>query len=464
MSRALWTAQEAAQATGGTATGAWTVSGISIDTRSLEKGDLFVALTGESRDGHDFVAGALSKGAGAALVSRRPANVAADAPLLIVADTQKGLEALARAARARSKARIVAVTGSAGKTTTKEMLRLMLARGGSVAASAASYNNHWGVPLSLARMREDVRFGIFEIGMNHSGEIRALVSQVRPHVAIITTVAPGHLEFFGTVEKVADAKAEIFEGIEPGGAAILPADNAQFSRLEARARALGIARILTFGTRAGCDARLVSAAANANGQDVTAEIGGKTLCFAIGAAGNHVAMNAMAGLLAARELGMAIEDAALGLAGFAPLKGRGARIACGDIEIIDESYNANPASMAAALQLLGAAQPKSGGRRLAVLGDMLELGVDGPRLHRQLGQPIADAHADLVFLAGPLMAALWEAIPARHRGAYAESSAKLAPELAAGVRAGDVLLVKGSFGSRMFVIIDALRARAPAPA
>ncbi|MSP95206.1 MAG: UDP-N-acetylmuramoylalanyl-D-glutamyl-2,6-diaminopimelate--D-alanyl-D-alanine ligase [Alphaproteobacteria bacterium] len=460
----LWSAQEAVAATGGKSTRDWNAFGISIDTRTLETGDLFVALSGENRDGHDFVAGALAKGAAAALVNRRSQDVPADAALLIVADTQKGLEALGRAARARSKARIVAVTGSAGKTTTKEMLRLMLARAGSVAASAASYNNHFGVPLSLARMGRDASFGVFEIGMNHEGEIRSLVAQVRPHVAIITIVAPGHLEYFGTVEKIADAKAEIFEGLEPGGVAILPADNPQFPRLEARARALGVSTILTFGTRDGADARLVFARSTANGQDVIAGIGGEKIAFAIGAAGTHVAMNAIAALLAARALGVSVKDAAPGLEGFTALKGRGARLTLSGIDIIDESYNANPASMAAALQLLGASAPREGGRRIAVLGDMLELGVEGPKLHRQLAKDIADARADLVFLSGSLMEALWEALPPRHRGAYAEKSSALAPEIVASVRAGDVLLIKGSFGSRMSVVIDALRARVAAPA
>ncbi len=271
--------------------------------RSIERGDLFVALQGDSRDGHGFVAAALEKGAGAALVSRVPDGVASDAPLLIVGDTQQGLENLGRAARVRSHAKIVAVTGSAGKTTTKEMLRQMLSTTGQVAASAASYNNHWGVPLSLARITREAAFGVFEIGMNHAGEIRALNAFVRPHVALITTIAPAHLEYFGTVEAIADAKAEIFESVEPGGAVILPAENPQCDRLKGHALAAGVKRALTFGTRAGADARLLSAEPYGEGQKVVAELGGNRLAFSIGAAGAHIAMNAMAALLATRELG-----------------------------------------------------------------------------------------------------------------------------------------------------------------
>ena len=460
----LWTAEEAARATGGKTTRDWSAHGVSIDTRSLEPGDLFVALQGDSRDGHGFVAGALEKGAAAALVSRVPDKVAAGAPLLMVGDTQRALEDLGRASRARSPARIVAVTGSAGKTTTKEMLRLMLSPAGEVAASAASYNNHWGVPLSLARMEREAAYGVFEIGMNHAGEIRALNAFVRPHVALITTIAPAHLEYFGTVEAIADAKGEIFEGLEPGGAAILPADNPQVDRLKAHAQAAGVKRVLTFGTRAGADARLHSAEGDGDGQEIVAELGGKRLAFSIGAAGAHIAMNAIAGLLAARELGADVKAAADALANFTALKGRGARFSARGIEIIDESYNANPASMKAALGLLGQTQPKQQGRRIAVLGDMLELGADSAGLHRGLAKDIAAAPADLVFLCGPQMAALWQALPERSRGAYAEKSIELAPELMRNLRAGDVVLVKGSFGSRMSVIIDALKSREAATA
>ena len=460
----LWTGFDAAVATGGKTAGRGVANGVSIDTRTVERGDLFVALTGESRDGHEFVAEALKKGAAAALVSRLPPGVLEDAPLLMVSDTQKGLEDLGRAARARSKARIVAVTGSAGKTTTKEMLRLILSRSGSVAASAASYNNHWGVPLSLARMPLDSAYGVLEVGMNHAGEIRSLVQFVRPHVAVITTVAPAHLEHFGTVEAIADAKAEILEGIEPGGAAILPLENPQFERLLKHAKANNVANILTFGKSPNADAHLLSATTQGDGQNVLATIGKMRLAFSVGAAGGHIAMNAIAALLAARELGADVARGADELTNFAALKGRGARFQAGDVEVIDESYNANPASMAAAIELLAKAEPQRGGRRIAALGDMRELGPESASLHKALARNLAAARADLVFLCGPNMRALWDALPAKARGHHSETSTDLAPKIMGALKSGDVVLVKGSFGSRMSVVIDALKVRKAATA
>ncbi len=461
---ALWTSDEAANVAGGTATAPWRATGVSIDTRTLEPGDLFVALRGEGRDGHEFVAAALQKRAAAALVSRIPDDVTRDAPLLVVNNTLRGLEALGDAARSRTQARIIAVTGSAGKTTTKEMLRLMLSRQGRVVASAASYNNHWGVPLSLARMPAETEFGVFEIGMNHAGEIRQLVSHVRPHVALITTIAPAHIEFFGTLEAIADAKAEILEGIEPGGACLLPGDNEQFNQLKRRAEELLIRTIVSFGGRENSEARLVSAAATGAGQEIEARIFGERIVFRIAAPGRHIALNAVAALAAVALAGGEVERAAGVLAGFAPLKGRGARMAVGDIEIIDESYNANPASMTAALDVLRATPVTRGGRRIAVLGDMLELGAESERLHAGLASHVTAANADLVFLCGPQMRALWAGIPPHHRGAYRETSDELAPELIQRVRAGDVVLVKGSLGSRMAVIVEALKNREPAAA
>jgi UDP-N-acetylmuramoyl-tripeptide--D-alanyl-D-alanine ligase len=300
--------------------------------------------------------------------------------------------------------------------------------------------------------------------MNHAGEIRALVRQVRPHVAIVTTIAPAHLEYFGTVEAIADAKAEIFEGIEKGGAAILPADNPQFDRLTAHAEATGVARILSFGQKAGVDARLLTSEPLGDGQMVTAEIAGARMQFVIGASGQHIAGNAMAALLTAHVMGADIAKGAEGLADFAALKGRGARFSANGIDVIDESYNANPASMTAALALLARSKPKNGGRRIAVLGDMLELGEQSAELHRAIATDISTAHADLVFLCGAKMTSLWEALPDSVRGAHTGVSSELAPKLLAALRHGDVVLVKGSFGSRMSVIIDALRARETASA
>ncbi len=445
---ALWTSDDAVAATLGEVVGSelasgFDASGLSIDTRSLKPGDLFVALK-DVRDGHDFVAAAFEKQAAAALVSR---DVEAKGPLLKVANTLRGLEDLARAARARSDAKIVAVTGSAGKTTTKEILRLALSALGTTHCSAASFNNHWGVPLSLASMPKSARYAVFEIGMNHFGEIRALVGFVRPHVALVTTIAPAHLEFFGTCEAIADAKSEIFEGLAPGGAALIPSDSPYAPRLIARAKQSHAARVLTFG-EAG-DARLLSY----DDGHVRCEILGRPVEFHTGAPGRHIANNALGALLAVASLDGDVLNAAAALRGFAPLKGRGLRFGAGGIEVIDESYNANPASMAAALALLGASK----GRRIAVLGDMREMGDDADAHHAGLAKPIEDARTDLVFLCGEHMKALWEKLPASRRGGWAATSADLVPALKQALHPGDVVLVKGSNGTRLSVVIDALR-------
>jgi UDP-N-acetylmuramoyl-tripeptide--D-alanyl-D-alanine ligase len=457
----LWTAEEMEAATLGRATRRFAAEGISIDTRTLKSGEVFVALKGESRDGHRFVRAALERGAAAALVSRKSEDVAENAPLLFVANTQRGLEDLGVAARKRTGAKVAAITGSAGKTTTKEMLRLALGALGLTHASASSYNNHWGVPLSLAQFPRGFRFGVFEIGMNHFGEIRSLVGFVRPHVAVITTIAPAHLEYFGSVEGIADAKSEIFGGLLPNGTAIVPAENPCTDRLVARARQLDVKRLLTFGQSAHADARLVSVDDAAKQMRVEAEILGRAYTFAVGASGMHIVHNALATLLAVVALDEDVSRAADALAAFSALKGRGARLALplrgGAIEIIDESYNANPASMRAALALLAAAKPGAGGRRIAVLGDMLELGPESAALHADLADAVEDAKADLVFACGRDMRALYDALPASRRGSWAETSSEIAPEIVRTVRAGDEVLVKGSLGSRMAVILEALR-------
>jgi UDP-N-acetylmuramoyl-tripeptide--D-alanyl-D-alanine ligase len=452
---ALWTSEEAQGATLGTSSRIFAVNGLSIDTRTLKKNDLFVALKGENRDGHDFVRSAFDAGAGAALVTHRPADVPGTAALLTVANTQRALEDLAVAARARSDAKIIAVTGSAGKTTTKEILRVALGALGKTHASVASYNNHWGVPFSLASLPRDVRYGVFEIGMNHFGEIRSLVGFARPHVALVTTIAPAHLEFFGTCEAIADAKSEIFEGIAPGGAALIPGDSPYAERLVARARQAHVSRILKFGSASGSDARLVEYAESDAGSQVKADICGTPVEFRIGAPGQHVADNAVGALLAVAMADGDVLNAAAALRRFTALKGRGARFSAGGVDVIDESYNANPTSMAAALALLASAK----GRRIAVLGDMLEMGPHGAVHHAGLATPIEAARADLVFICGTQMKSLWEILPASRKGAYAASSAELAPLLATALQRGDTVLVKGSLGSKMAVIIDALKAR-----
>jgi UDP-N-acetylmuramoyl-tripeptide--D-alanyl-D-alanine ligase len=451
---ALWTHADAEAATLGTATQAFAAGGLSIDTRTLKEGDLFVALKGDNRDGHDFVAAAFEARAAAALVSLSFDD--ASGPLLRVGHTQRALEDLARAARGRSDAKFVAVTGSAGKTTTKEMLRLAFGALGRTHASAASYNNHWGVPLSLASVPRDARYAILEIGMNHFGEIRSLAFLVEPHVALITTIAPAHLEHFGTCEAIADAKSEIFESVMAGGVALLPSDNPYCARLAARARQCHVSRIHTFGAREGSDARLLGYEERDSGALVRADIMGMPVEFAIAAPGRHIAGNALGTLLAVAALGGDVLNAAAALRTFAALKGRGARFSAGGIDVVDESYNANPASMEAALALLGSAK----GRRVAVLGDMLELGSDAPALHAALATAIEAARLDLVFLCGPHMTALWEKLPASRQGAIAARADELVPSVLAAIRQGDTVLVKGSNGMRLSLVIDALKPRA----
>jgi len=454
---ALWTSSEAEAATLGKASHEFSATGMSIDTRTLKPGDLFIALKGDARDGHDFVKAAFDAKASAALVSRKPEGVSGT--LLTVAHVQRGLEDLARASRARSHAKIIAVTGSAGKTTTKEMLRLAFGALGNTHASAASYNNHWGVPLSLASMPRETEYGVFEVGMNHFGELRNLVSFVRPHVALVTTIAPAHLEFFGSCEAIADAKSEIFEGILPGGSALIPDDSEYAARLSARARQAGVNRVLSFGA-SGKDARLIGFNETEDGMKVQSEILGRRVDFRIAAPGAHIAGNAIGALLAVAMLEGDVLNAAAALSQFSALKGRGARfkvkVGAGSAEIIDESYNANPASMAAALALLGSANAK---RRIAVLGDMLEMGPEGAAHHAGLAGPIEDARVDTVYANGAQMKSLWDVLPASRRGSYAATSSEIAPLVAGGLQDGDVVLVKGSLGSRMAASIDALKAR-----
>lgn len=461
MSPTLWTAEAAAAATAGTATSPWRASGVSIDSRTVAPGELFVALVGERQDGHLFVADALARGAAAAMVHRRPEGLAPDAPLLLVRDTLEGLWALARAGRTRSRARVVAVTGSVGKTGTKEALRHVLDRQGGCHASAASHNNHWGVPLTLARLPEAISWAVVEIGMNHAGEIRALVPLARPVVAVITAIAPAHIgNFADGIEGIARAKAEILESLEPGGTAVLPADTPQFPILLEASQRAGVARIVTFGEAASAEWRLLAVELGPTGSTVEAECAGRIRRFRLGAPGRHWASNALAVLAAVEALGADLDRAAADLADFAPPSGRGRqrrlRWRNGEILLLDESYNANPASMAAAIALLGL----QAGRRVAVLGDMLELGEGAEAMHAALAEPLCAATVARVFTCGPLMAALDRALPASMRGPHAADSAALAPLVMDELRPGDVVLVKGSLGSRMARVIEALEASA----
>ena len=464
MSRPLYTADELAAALGAPTDALQAaVTGVSIDTRTLQPGDLFVAIKGDAQDGHAYVAKAFEQGAVGAIVSAVEADAFSPfGPVFAVADTLAAMERLGAAARARSQAKIVAVTGSVGKTSAKEMLRVALGALGPTHASAASYNNHWGVPLTLARLPREARFGVFEIGMNHAGEIATLAPQVRPHVALITTIAPVHIEYLGSLAAIADAKAEIFDGMAAGGVAVLNRDAPEFERLRARAAARG-ARVVSFGRGEGVDAQLKGTARAADGSKIEAALFGRAFAFALGAPGEHMAMNAVGALAAVASLGGDVAAAAAALAHFAPPKGRGERLTLaadgGPFIVIDESYNANPASMRAALGLLGDTEPGPGGRRIAVLGDMLELGPEGQALHAELAPAIGENRVDLLFGAGPLTKALIDRAPKSTAATWGPKASDIEAATLAAVRPGDVVMVKGSNGSRMGPIVSALRAR-----
>ena len=442
------------------------MSGVTIDSRAVAKGDIFVAIKGDRLDGHDFTAAALKAGAGVAIVSRPDDAMREAGSLLAVGDPLAALEGMGRAARARCSAQIIGVTGSVGKTSTKEALKAALSGSGLTHASAASFNNHWGVPLTLARMRRETAYGVFEIGMNHAGEITPLVKMVRPHVALITTIAASHLGHFKSLDEIADAKAEIFLGLEPGGSAVINRDTPYYDRLAAAARISGAARIIGFGRHGAAEVRLEQIALHENCSCVTATVLGETVIFKLGMPGEHMAINSLGVLAAVKAVGGDLARAALSLATAQPAKGRGVRsrlrVPGGQATLIDESYNANPASVRAALQLLGQSKPGKGGRRIAILGDMLELGPQGPALHAALAGPVDDAHADILYACGPLMEHLWAKTPAARRGAHAETSEGLRDIVVSSLRAGDVVMVKGSLGSRMGPIVEALKAAYPA--
>lgn len=461
----LWTPADVYAATGGrnSAPGSqprWRATGVSIDSRTCMPGDLFVALAGPNFDGHDFVMPAFEAGAVAALVTRLPGPGASDDRVILVDDTDDALAGLGRFARARTDARIVAVTGSVGKTGTKEGLAHALSAFGPTHATAGNLNNQWGVPLSLARMPRASRYGVFELGMNHAGELTPLSKLVRPDLAIITNIAAVHLEFFDSVAAIADAKAEIFAGMSAGGTAVLNRDNPYFATLTATAWAQGIERIIGFGEHPDAQARLEHYLPTPEGCEVTAIIAGRKLVYRLAMSGRHAAINSLAILAAVDALGVDAVTAAAQLATLQPPKGRGRRHRLtgpdGPFELIDDSYNASPASMRAAFDVLASAQPLGNGRRIAVLGDMLELGFDSPRLHAGLAATLIDNGIDLVFAAGPQMAHLYDALPPAMRGGHAASSTELLTAVCERVDRGDVVLIKGSLGSRMAVIVDAL--------
>jgi UDP-N-acetylmuramoyl-tripeptide--D-alanyl-D-alanine ligase len=469
----LWNAKDATAATGGRATRDFAVSGVSIDTRTLQPGDLFVALSA-ARDGHDFVAQALASGAAAALVSRIPDGVAPDAPLLIVDDVLAALCTLGQAARARSAARVIGVTGSVGKTSTKEMLRDVLSRQGRTHAAEASYNNHWGVPLTLARMPRDTEFAVIEMGMNHAGEIEPLSRLAAPHVALITTVAAAHLEAFDSIDAIAREKAAIFDGLVPGGIAVVNGDLATLPVLRDHATALKVP-LRTFGESTGNDVHLQSVRLTGDITIAEARVNRDTHLFKLASAGRHFATNA-AGVLAVLEaLDADVTQGARDLVHWQPPAGRGLRevirldpVEDADMVLLDDAYNANPTSLVAALEVLAAATPGvapgAGGRRIAVLGDMLELGADSAAIHRDLAKCEFFETVDLVHTSGALMAHLHAALPEGKRGECVENVADLASRAHQLIAAGDVVLVKGSKGSRVSRVVDAIRKLGHAPA
>ena len=457
---ALWTPHDLLEATGGSMQTPFAADGVSIDTRTLADDDLFVALRGEAGDGHAFVADAMAKGAAGAMVHH---DVPASGHLLLVDDTLAGLHRLGGYARLRFGGRLLAVTGSVGKTTTKEMLRTILSAFGHTHAAVASYNNHWGLPLTLARLSPAAAFCVTEIGMNHPGEIAPLASLARPHVAVITTIEKAHIGYLGSIEAIADEKAQLLRGLEPGGVAVLPADSPLFPRLRVAA---GNARIVTFGVSPTANVRLTAIASDADGSDVAAEVHGRAVRFRLNAPGRHMAINALAAIAGAIELTTCPPEIttriARALEEFAPIAGRGSRrpirVPGGTALLLDESYNGNPASIRAALAVLRL-QPAR--RRIAVLGDMLELGDAGPAEHRALA-PDVTAAAHQLFTCGPLMRELYAAVPNSLRAAHAPDSASLAPLLARAIAPGDAILVKGSLGSHMKLLVNALEHHAEA--
>jgi len=457
---ALWTSDEVAQALGATVVAPFDANGVTFDSRAVGKGDLFFALKGETTDGHGFVAEAMKRGAAAAVVSSDVEN--AGSTLIRVPDTMKALVDLGRAARRRSKARIASVTGSVGKTSTKDALRAMLSAQASTSASAASFNNHVGVPISLARLPREARYGVFEIGMNHPGEIEPLARQVEAHVGVVTNVGPAHIGFMGSEEAIADEKACLFAGMAQGAVAVLNRDGKHYERLAGHARRFGVSRIVGFGRGETAEARLVSCSLQDSGSDVVALIHGRRIEYRLGAAGEHWVLNSIAALAVAEALGADVEQAAASLAGVAASPGRGARrflkFGAGTVELLDESYNANPMSVRAMLAILARTEPAKGGRRLLALGDMRELGEGADAFHAGLADAVAASGATQVFLCGPHMEALWRKLEPAQRGVHRPDSMVLAGEVAAALRAGDVIAVKGSLGSKMKHVVDAILA------
>ena len=458
--RPLWAAAEAEAATGGYSTAPWQATGVSIDTRSLQPGDLFIAVRGDRYDAHDFLEDAFAAGAPAAMVGRIPQDHGDGHPLLIVDDTYAGLRRLARAARRRTKAKVIGITGSVGKTSTKEALAAALAPSGAVTASQGNLNNRWGVPLSIARMPAPTDYGVFEVAMDQPGEITPLSRLVRPDIAIVTTVDAVHLEFFGSVEEIALAKAEIFDGMDSSGIVILNADNPYFELLSAEASARGITNIMSFGESGRADAQLTGFQTNGMSQ-LTCNILGSEMAFSLALPGRHSAQNAMAVMAAVKAVGADLAAAAKALGTVATPVGRGRLVVIelaggGTATVIDDAYNASPVSMRAAFRVLFDTAPGAGGRRIAVLGDMLELGQGSARVHEELAADLLAAKVDLVLTTGANMMHLHDTLPRQKRGGHTVRADDLVPLLHDVLRPGDVVLVKASHSQQLNKVVEAL--------
>ncbi len=465
----LWQAQDVLRAVRGATLHAqdWIARGVSIDSRTTKPNDLFVAIHGDSLDGHAYVHKAFEAGAVAAIVEHQLPLVPAEAPLIHVDDTFAALQDLGRVGRNRSRARIVAVTGSVGKTSAKEMLRLMLGAADDTYANEGSLNNHWGVPLSLARLPEEAKYGVFELGMNHAGELLALSRDVQPHVALITNVEAVHLEHFASVEAIADAKAEIFMGMNAAGLAVLNRDNPHYARLLAAARTQGLKKSLSFGFDPKSDAKIVNLALDEASSSVEALVLGEKISYRLNAPGRHLALGALGALLTCAVAEADLPLCAEALAGYRPPPGRGTRQTIAtengkSFLLIDETFNASPTAMQAAFAVLGQTPTAPEGRRVAVLGDMRELGNAGPEMHESLAIGLIKNRIDSVHCCGELMERLYNALPKPMRGHLTTDSGSLAPLVARDIQAGDVVMVKGSHSVHMEKIVEALREKADA--
>jgi UDP-N-acetylmuramoyl-tripeptide--D-alanyl-D-alanine ligase len=453
----VWTDREAAEATQGESVDRWEASGIHIDSREINKGDLFIALKGEQNDGHNYVAAAFKNGAVAAVVERRPSGLDDSLPLLVVKDTSQALLDLAKYNRKRSDAKIIGVTGSVGKTSTKEALRVAFQGIGNTYASYSNFNNHLGVPISLARMPISTEYGIFEMGMSSAGEIIPLTKQVKPHLAIITTIAPVHLEYFESIQGIADAKAEIFFGVQENGYAILNKDNEFFDYLAKKAKAFGL-KVMSFGEDKSADSRLIEYQETKSGSEVVASIFGKIISYKLGSFGKHLAKNTLAVLASVELLGGNLMQAAESLQDFRGQKGRGERHNINfngkEILLIDDSYNAGPASVKASLKTFGAIE--GNGRKIAILGDMRELGPESIQYHKALAQDIEQNKIDKVITMGELMQNLFEELSSEKRLASYQNVEELIENIDKHLVDNDKILVKGSLGTKIYKLVDYL--------